>query len=82
MALVIAGVVEGAMAIRFLLLRAPRKVRALRDASQDQSRQGRRSPLTLQQLRHDGAPVDRGPVTPMLSKTPRALQDEDHHVHF
>ncbi len=37
-ALVTAGIVEGAMAIRFLLLRAPRKVRALRDASQDQSR--------------------------------------------
>ncbi|WP_263834215.1 hypothetical protein [Salinibacter sp.] len=37
-ALVITGVVEGTMAIHFLLLRAPRKVRALRDASQDQSR--------------------------------------------
>jgi len=37
-ALVLAHIVEGAMVIRFLLLRAPRKARELRDAPQDQSR--------------------------------------------
>lgn len=35
--LVLAGIMEGAMAVHFLLLKAPQKVRELQEASQDKS---------------------------------------------